>query len=121
MFLPFFFGVIFYWQATGEIYGVHKDLATAPPVPAGVASISVPETPDKIVWPIPARQTKGREQWSAVDPVTKILIVKPGLSIPIDPDEELIAAIEKATTLQELKNALIGKLGLGKVKGKPIN
>jgi hypothetical protein len=38
-----------------------------------------------------------------------------------DPDEELAAAITAATTLDQLKNALLGKLGKSaKVKGKPV-
>ena len=37
-----------------------------------------------------------------------------------DPDAELAGAIEAATTLQELKDALLGKYRAGKVKGKPV-
>jgi hypothetical protein len=38
-----------------------------------------------------------------------------------DPDEELAAAIEAATTLDQLKDALLGKLGKsGKVKAKAV-
>ena len=106
MFLSLLFGVIFYWQSTGEIYGVHPDLATAPPLPAGVASIEVPESPDKIPWPVPPGKTSGRQQWSGVDLSTKTLRVKPGLRFPRDPNAEIEKAIDGATTLQELKDAL---------------
>jgi hypothetical protein len=38
-----------------------------------------------------------------------------------DPDEELAAAITAATTLDELKNALLGKVGKSaKVKGEAV-
>jgi len=37
---------------------------------------------------------------------------------PPDPDEELAKAIEAATTLDELKAALLGRLGKAKVAGR---
>jgi hypothetical protein len=37
-----------------------------------------------------------------------------------DPDEELAAAIQAATTLDELKDALLGKFEKAKVKGKAV-
>lgn len=67
--------VIFYWQATGEIYGVHPDGDTAPPVPAGVSQKTVAETPDNILWPIPANYQKGRQRWTKVNPTTLALEV----------------------------------------------
>jgi hypothetical protein len=39
---------------------------------------------------------------------------------PPDPDEELAAAIQAATTLDELKDALLGKFEKAKVKGKAV-
>jgi hypothetical protein len=39
---------------------------------------------------------------------------------PVDPDEELALAIESATTLAQLRDALLGKLRRGKVAGKPV-
>lgn len=122
MFLSMIFGVIFYWQATGEVYGVHKDLATAPKVPQGVVSLEVPETPDKIAWPVPVGQNKGHERWTIVDTTTNpaTLKVNPKFVFEPDPDVELAKAIEAATTLQELKDALLGKIGAGKIKGKPV-
>jgi len=40
---------------------------------------------------------------------------------PPDPDEELAAAITAATSLEELKNALLGKVGKGAgAKGKAV-
>ena len=121
MFLPFFFSVIFYWQATGEIYGVHKDIVTAPAVPPGVTYITVPSPPDKIAWPVPTGQTQGREEWSVVDTATRppSLKAKAAGDITVDPDAELRWAIEAATTLGELKDALTGKTRAGQVKGRP--
>jgi hypothetical protein len=40
---------IFYWEATGLIYGTHPDGNI--PVPGLVAWIEVPEQPDQIAWP----------------------------------------------------------------------
>lgn len=42
---------IFYFTATGEIYGVHAG-AFAGTLPAGIDFIDVAETPDQIVWPV---------------------------------------------------------------------
>jgi len=40
---------------------------------------------------------------------------------PADPDEELLAAIQAATNLQELKDALLGLAGkAGRVRGREI-
>lgn len=39
---------------------------------------------------------------------------------PPDSDEELAQAIEAATTLNELKDALLGRIRGVKVKGKPV-
>lgn len=110
--------VIFYWQATGAIYGVHSDLATAPPVPEGVVHVEVPGTPDKIPWPVPAGQPAGREQWSRVNLTTQTIELRPDVEIPVNHDAELRQAIEAATTLQELKDALTGKTRSGAVKGR---
>jgi hypothetical protein len=38
--------------------------------------------------------------------------------VPPDPDAELVKAIQAATTLDELKSALIGSVGIASVKGK---
>jgi hypothetical protein len=39
---------------------------------------------------------------------------------PVDPDEELALAIESATTIAQLRDALLGKLRRGKVAGKAV-
>ena len=43
--------IIFYYTATGEIYGAHGDLTTAPQRPSGISHIEVAETPNTISWP----------------------------------------------------------------------
>lgn len=40
---------------------------------------------------------------------------------PPDPDAELASAIEGASTLAELKDALLGNLSQGRVAGRPSN
>ena len=76
---------IFYFENSGKIYGVHPDLATAPPLPQGVVHIEVPGTSDKIPWPEPEPGVTGKEQSSRVNPVTKLV----ELSVPpLSPEEQ---------------------------------
>ena len=72
--------IIFYHSETGEIYGVHPDLNIA--VPDGISHIEVPQTPDKIMWPIPPGKSAGKEKWVSVNPATQALEVRP--NIPVD-------------------------------------
>ena len=122
---PVYAATIFYRTNEGTpnarpVYGVHPDSNIK--VPTDVRSITVPETSDAIVWPVPTGQTRGREQWTVVDTTTNppSLKLNPGLIIAVDPDLELKTAIEAATTLQELKDALTGKTRAVRVKGGPI-
>ena len=53
----------------------------------------------------------------------KTLVEIPDVEIPVieplpDPDAELATAISAATTLTQLKDALLGKSGIAKVKGR---
>jgi len=58
-----------------------------------------------------------QEQVNAIVAVHDTALLPPQL----DPDEELAAAITAATTLDQLKNALLGKVGKGaRAKGKAV-
>jgi hypothetical protein len=48
------------------------------------------------------------------------LIVGRVQDVPLDPDNDLSAAISAATTLAELKQALIGQKSGAAVKGRPV-
>lgn len=104
-------GVVFYWTSSaldhqaGDIYGVHPDLATAPSVPPDVDNIVVPQPPNAINWPIPPGAARGREQWTRINLGTKALELKPGIRINRPQDG---ARIRAATTLQQLKDAILG-------------
>lgn len=116
-------GIIFYWKATNEIYGVHPDLETAPKLPDGIVHIEVPQSPDKIPWPVPVGKNSGHEQWTVVDTTTTppTLKVNPKLVFEPDPDVELEKAVKAATTLEEIKSALLANVAAKrKTKGKPI-
>ena len=91
-------GVIFYYASTGNIYGVHPDLASAPIVPTDVDWILVPEKSDKIKWPIPANVSEGREQWSKVNLSTKTLELRQDIVIPVDKNFNMKAALDNVLT-----------------------
>ena len=60
---------------------------------------------------------------SDTDPAAQVTVTippSPSSPVPPDPDRELAAAIEGATTLAELKAALLGQKSQGKVKGRPV-
>ena len=100
--------VIFYFGSTGRIYGVHGDLASAPPVPEGILNIIVPGGPDNIPWPIPAERSVGTEQTSKVNLVTKNLEARTDL--PFSKQRALDKAIENSRTVADLKAALAGRI-----------
>ena len=85
---------VFYWLATGHIYGVHHGPHENDPtivLPAGVAWIDRPETPDKVPWP------GGRERTCKVDLVTRVLVLRPDLPVPLpDPNAGFKAKIDAA-------------------------
>ncbi len=56
---------IFYYTATGNIYGVHPG-AFSDTLPAGVGFIDVAEEPNLIVWPLTAAGNSG-ERFARVD------------------------------------------------------
>lgn len=57
------------------------------------------------------------DPWDGVS----VLVKRPARPAPpADPDKELENAIASATTLAELKGALLGTRSLGKVKGRPV-
>lgn len=88
---------IFYFTATGDIYGVHHSPHEDDPkiqLPKGVAWIDVPEPPHQIPWPSPDGKRAGREQWSRVNPVTKALELRRGIKIPVDADAEVTRPIQ---------------------------
>lgn len=88
---------IFYFMATGAIYGVHHSPHEDNPkirLPKGVAWIDVPEPPDQIRWPSPDGTRPGREQWSRVNPDTKALELRKDIKIPVDADADLTKPIQ---------------------------
>lgn len=96
---------IFYFSASGDVYGVHPGLHEANPkirLPAGVIWADVPETPDSIPWPIPADHEKGREEWSRMNSVSKSLELRRNIVIPpADPNAVLKSKID-AVVAEEL-------------------
>jgi len=88
---------VFYFQATGIIYGVHHSPHQDNPkirLPKEVAWIDVPEPPHQIRWPSPDGTRPGREQWSRVNPDTKALELRKDIKIPVDADAELTKPIQ---------------------------
>ena len=93
--------VIFYYTSNGSIYGVHADLASAPPRPDGVSYITVAETPENINWPIPANENNGKEGWCKVNLVTLALTVDESkVPDPFDKTEKMIRALAIWTRLK---------------------
>ena len=61
------------------------------------------------------------EKYATEEEFQVILGTQPKPPPQPDPDEELAAAITAATTLDQLKNALLGKVGKGaRAKGKAV-
>lgn len=120
-------GRIFYWQKDGTIYGTypgpHEHLKTPDgrpkiELPEGVTWMDVPEASYAIPWP--SRDGKpGCKEWSRV--VGDGLVLRDDLA-PIlpDPDEALAKTIQAATTLDELKAALLGATGKARAKGRLV-
>ncbi len=113
-----------FYRLDGSIYGVHPGPHEDNPkitLPDGVAWFDVPETPDQIPWLVPADRNdlnpRQGEHWSRVNPATRAVEVDPAKVPPPNPDEALQKAIEGATTLQDLKDALLGKTRPGRVPG----
>lgn len=79
-------------------------------------------------WPV---ESKGSEVWlglpdntpqTTIDQINAIVSAHdPTPPTVVDPDAELEAAIQGATTLEELKAALLGTVRQARVKGKPIS
>ena len=83
---------IFYYTATGHIYGVHPGPHEANPkivLPSGVVWRDVLEAPDKILWP------GGSEQTCKVDLVTRELVLRPDFPLP-GPNADLKSKIDAA-------------------------
>jgi len=88
---------------------LHDELITAGIVPQLVESL------DADTW-----ITVEDSQEAAVNAVAAVHDPTP-LPEPLDPDEELAAAITASTTLDELKTALLGKMGKSaRAKGKAV-
>jgi hypothetical protein len=88
---------IFYFQATGIIYGVHHGTHEDDPkirLPKGVAWIDVPQPPDQIRWPSPDEARPGREQWSRVNPITKAVELRKDIKISVDADTDPTKSIQ---------------------------
>lgn len=114
---------IFYWRDTGRIYGVRND-GPFPVKPDGTPKIVLPDgvdeltTPDvessALAWPVQANGSQGRET------TTKVLAGKLVArdDVKVTPDEDLSIRIKAAATLEELKDALVGAGGIGRLKAR---
>ena len=100
---------IFYFNDSGDIYGVHPG-AFSKTLPDNVVFIDVPGSPDKIAWPSPDGVRPGSEQWTRVDLVTKELVLWADAVPPPEPDDEfdtaLIALKGTGATVDQLIDAL---------------
>ena len=64
------------------------------------------------------RRLTGEFSTAEVTLLQQALTAHDAMKVPVDPNMELEAAITGATTLQELKDALLGKTKAGRVAGR---
>ena len=108
---------IFFHKTSGKIYGVHPgphETDRRIRLPADVVWIDVPETPDKIPWPVPAGRpdlnVRKGEHWCRVS-ADSTIEVDPTKVPPAPKEAALITRINRVlddvTVAQSVKDLLI--------------
>ena len=103
---------VYHIPSTGEVLGwtcsrkhpINVEFEVSSGYPAGTGGLRVLSLPEQ------PRATRYK--------VVNEIVTLESVPTPLDPNAELETAITNSTTLQELKDALVGKRGKGKVVGR---